>query len=123
MAFRGCVEIIGLVILVLGGLIIGWFTPTEAEAVGAFGAIVFSMFRRRLNWQKFRQSIRETVKLTGMLYAIIIGAMLFKYFIAMTTIPTVLGEYVAGLTIHPLAVRELSSCFIFSLVAFLRRCQ
>jgi C4-dicarboxylate transporter DctM subunit len=119
MAFRGCVEIIGLVILVLGGLIIGWFTPTEAGAVGAFGAIVFSMFRRRLNWQKFRQSIRETVKLTGMLYAIMIGAMLFKYFMAVTTIPTVLGEYVAGLTIHPLAVMGVIILFYIFLGCFL----
>jgi C4-dicarboxylate transporter DctM subunit len=119
MAFRGCGEIIGLVILVLGGLIIGWFTPTEAGAVGAFGAIVFSMLRRRINWQKFRQAIRETMKLTGMLYVIVIGAMLFKYFMAVTTIPTVLGEFVAGLTIPPLAIMGVIILFYIFLGCFL----
>ncbi len=45
-------EVLALCLLVLGGLIIGWFTPTEAGAIGAFGAVVLSLMRRRLNWQK-----------------------------------------------------------------------
>ncbi|HUT67206.1 MAG TPA: TRAP transporter large permease subunit [Dehalococcoidales bacterium] len=103
-AFKGCVEIIGLIILVLGGLIIGWFTPTEAGAVGAFGAIVFSLFRKRLTWQKFLTALMETIKTTGMIYGILIGAMIFNYFVAITTIPTVLSDFVGGLPLAPLAI-------------------
>jgi C4-dicarboxylate transporter DctM subunit len=104
MAFGLCGEIIALVILVLGGLIIGWFTPTEAGAVGAFGALVFSLVRKRLNRQVFKQAIIETVKVTGMVYVILIGAMLFKYFMALTTIPFLLADIIGGLTIPPLGV-------------------
>ncbi|UCG54661.1 MAG: TRAP transporter large permease [Dehalococcoidia bacterium] len=103
-AFKDCGEIIALIILVLGGLIIGWFTPTEAGAVGAFGAIVFSLLRRRLNWQNFKHAVEETVKLTGMVYVILIGAMLFKYFMAATKIPFMLADFVGGLGIPSMGI-------------------
>lgn len=106
-AFGSCGEIIGLIVLVLGGLIIGWFTPTEAGAVGAFGAIVFSLIRRRLNWEKFKHALIETMKTTGMLYGILIGAFLFKYFLAVTTIPFVVADFVGGLPLPPLAIMVL----------------
>jgi len=106
-AFGSCGEIIGLIVLVLGGLIIGWFTPTEAGAVGAFGAIVFSLFRRRLNWEKFKYALIETMKTTGMLYGILIGAFLFKYFLAVTTIPFVVADFVGGMPLPPLAIMVL----------------
>ncbi|UCG65040.1 MAG: TRAP transporter large permease [Deltaproteobacteria bacterium] len=106
-AFRSCGEIIGLIILVLGGLIIGWFTPTEAGAVGAFGAISFSLIRRRLNWEKFKHALMETMKTTGMLYGILIGAFLFKYFLAVTTIPFRLANFVGELPLPPLAIMVL----------------
>jgi C4-dicarboxylate transporter DctM subunit len=103
-AFRSCGEIIGLIILVLGGIIIGWFTPTEAGAVGAFGAISFSLIRRRLNWEKFKRALLETMKTTGMLYGILIGAFLFKYFLAVTTIPFGLANFIGELALPPLAI-------------------
>jgi len=107
MSFASCGEIIGLILLVLGGLIVGWFTPTEAGAVGAFGAIFFSLFRRRLNWEKFKYALTETMKTTGMLYGILIGAFIFKYFMAVTTIPFALADFVGGLPLPPLAIMAL----------------
>jgi C4-dicarboxylate transporter DctM subunit len=100
-SFSTCWEMIGLIILVLGGLVIGWFTPTEAGAVGALGAIIFSMLRNRLKWENFKKALRETMKTTGMLYGILVGAFLFKYFLAVTTIPTQLADWVGGLTLPP----------------------
>ena len=107
-AFGSCGEIIGLIILVLGGLIIGWFTPTEAGAVGAFGAIIFSMIRRKLDWPKFKQALIETMKTTGMIYCIMIGAFIFNYFIAVTTIPNALADTVSGLTVPPMIIMLLT---------------
>jgi C4-dicarboxylate transporter DctM subunit len=107
-AFASCGEIIGLIILVLGGLIIGWFTPTEAGAVGAFGSILFSMIRRKLDWPKFKQALIETMKTTGMIYCIMIGAFIFNYFIAVTTIPNTLADTVSGLTVPPLIIMILT---------------
>jgi tripartite ATP-independent transporter DctM subunit len=95
---------LGLIVLVLGGLVIGVFTATEAGAVGAFGAIIFSLFRKRLNWTKFKTAVIETMKTTGMLYGILIGAFLFKYFLAVTTIPMRLADYVGALTLSPIII-------------------
>ena len=107
MSFASCGEIIGLILLILGGIVLGWFSPTEAGAIGAFGAIVFSLFRRRLNWGKFRNALVETMKTTGMLYGILIGAFVFKYFLAVTTIPFALADFVGGLPVPPLAIMAL----------------
>lgn len=103
-SFSTCWEMLGLIVLVLGGLVIGVFTATEAGAVGAFGAIIFSLFRKRLNWTKFKTAVIETMKTTGMLYGILIGAFLFKYFLAVTTIPMRLADYVGALTLSPIII-------------------
>ena len=107
MSFASCGELIALIILVLGGIIFGWFSPTEAGAIGAAGAIIFSLFRRRLNWEKFKHALIETMKTTGMLYAILIGAFVFKYFMAVTTIPFAIADFVGGLPLPPLAIMAL----------------
>jgi tripartite ATP-independent transporter DctM subunit len=101
---KGSGEMIVLVALVLGGLIIGWFTPTEAGAVGAFGAILTSSLRRRLNWQKFYQAVLDTVKITGMIYIIVISAYIFMPFLALTTLPAALSEFVSSLPLPPKAI-------------------
>lgn len=103
-SFTTCWEMICLIIVVLGGITIGLFTPTEAGAVGAFGAIVFSLIRKRLNWGKFKKAVIETMKTTGMLYGILIGAFLFKYFLAVTTIPALLADFVGNLALSPLII-------------------
>jgi len=107
MSFASCGEIIGLILLVLGGIVLGWFSPTEAGAIGASGAIIFSLFRRRLNWEKFKNALIETMKTTGMLYGILIGAFVFKYFMAVTTIPFAIADFVGGLPLPPLAIMGL----------------
>jgi C4-dicarboxylate transporter DctM subunit len=103
-AFGGCVEILALLLLVLGGLMIGWFTPTEAGAVGACGAIVLSLLRRQLNWQCFKESIIDTVRNTGMIFIILTGALVFNAFFAVTTIPMELAGWVTTLPIPPFVI-------------------
>jgi C4-dicarboxylate transporter DctM subunit len=103
-AFRSCGEIVGLIGLVLGGLFAGWFTPTEAGAVAAFGAILFSLIRRRLNWQRFKEALVGTMKTTGMIYCILIGAFIFQYFVAVTTIPFMIADFIGGLAVPSLVV-------------------
>jgi C4-dicarboxylate transporter DctM subunit len=103
-AFKSSVEILGVIVLVLGGLMIGWFTPTEAGAVAAFGSILFSLIRRRLNWQKFKQAAIDTLKVTGMLFAILIGVSVFLPFMAVTTLPTALANFVSGLPLPPMLI-------------------
>lgn len=118
-AFGQAWEIIFLIIFVLGGLIAGWFTPTEAGAVGAFGAIVISLVRKRLSWQKFNTAIIETLKTTGMIYGILIGAFIFNYFLAVTTIPTVVANFVSTLSLHPLIIMAIIMLIYLVLGCFL----
>ena len=67
--------------LVLGGLYVGLFAPTEAAAVGAFGAIVLTAITGQLTWRMIRTSLIETALTTGMIFFILIGATIFNYFI------------------------------------------
>jgi len=107
-----CGEVVVLISFVLGGLFIGWFTPTEAGAVGVFGAIAISLLRRRLTWQSFKQSCIDTAKTTGMIYALVIGAFLLNFFLAVSTIPNVLSEFVSTLPLPPLGIMSLV-CLVY----------
>jgi len=112
-------EMVILILLVIIGLIIGWFTPTEAGAVGAFGAIVFSLIRRRLSWQGFKDSIIDTMRNTGMIFIIVIGALIFSAFLAMTTIPMELAEWVSGFALPPVVIMILIILLYLALGTFL----
>jgi tripartite ATP-independent transporter DctM subunit len=103
-AIGSCGEVLVLIVLVLGGLIIGWFTPTESGAIGAFGAVVISIIRRRLTWQGFKQALMKTMRGTGMVYLLIISAMIFQYFIAVSQLPFWLTGLVQYLNVPPLGI-------------------
>lgn len=93
-----------LFVLVLGGIWGGYFTPTEASAVGAFVAFMLIIIRRKLNRRNLLTAFKGAFKTTGMCLGILIGAMIFGYFIAVTTLPMALAEYVSHLPIPPLAI-------------------
>ncbi|MBS3906347.1 MAG: TRAP transporter large permease [Syntrophaceae bacterium] len=99
-----CGEMLVLIALVLGGLIIGWFTPTEAGAVAAFGAIALSLIRKKINWQGIKDSVTDAVKTTGMIFFCAIGAFILIPFFAVSTIPMELANTIVGLGIHPILV-------------------
>jgi C4-dicarboxylate transporter, DctM subunit len=102
MAFGKNAELLALILLVLGGITVGWFTPTEAGAVGAFGAIVFSMVRRRLNWEKFKQATFDTMKASGMVYLLLTGIFMFQPFVALSNIPYWASDFISGLGLAPI---------------------
>lgn len=77
-------DITFLVVVVLGGIGLGWFTPTEAASVGALGALLLCAWRRRLTWSALRAAIADTLRTTGMLYVVIIGALIFSVFMSLT---------------------------------------
>lgn len=76
--------------LVLGGIYLGWFSPTEAAAVGAFGAFAIALLQRQLSLSVFRLCLTETAGTTGMIFFILIGATVFNYFIETTNLPQML---------------------------------
>ena len=85
--WRCLAEVWNVVLLfgvVLGGLYVGLFAPTEAASVGAFGAIVLAAAARRLNGRTLRAAFVETAMTTGMIFFILVGATIFNYFIDAT---------------------------------------
>jgi tripartite ATP-independent transporter DctM subunit len=96
--------IVLLFILVLGGIYGGIFTPTEAGAVGAFGALILGLAKRRITWGNFFEAIADTAKLAGMILVLIIGSSVFNHFIAITEIPYKLANFVGGLPMPSLVV-------------------
>jgi C4-dicarboxylate transporter, DctM subunit len=85
-ALKRIVDIGFLVSLVIGGIALGWFTPPEAGSVGALGALLLCAWRRRLNWSSFAHAIRQTLCTSGMIYVVIVGALIFSVFISLTGI-------------------------------------
>jgi C4-dicarboxylate transporter DctM subunit len=89
-----------LFLLIIGGIYAGVFTAAEAGAIGAFGALVISLIKRQMTRSSFVDCILETAQITGMMIALIIGAFIFKQFLAVTRIPFVFSDWVAALEIN-----------------------
>lgn len=73
-----------LTLIVLGSIYTGLATPTEASAVGAFGAWVIPLCRGKMPWKAFAGAVTQTVRITTMIFTIMIGAMVFGYFLSYT---------------------------------------
>jgi C4-dicarboxylate transporter DctM subunit len=93
-----------LAFLVLGGIWGGVFTPVEAGGAGAFCAFVIGLARRQLTIKNIASSIRDTVRLTAMIFTILIGAMIFNYFIVMTQLPAELAMFIQNVEWPPIGV-------------------
>jgi C4-dicarboxylate transporter, DctM subunit len=114
-ALGECWEILALMVFILGGLVIGWFTPTEAGAAGAFGAIILSLIRRKLTWKRFKDSIIDTMRNTGMVFVIVTGALVFNAFFAVTTIPMEIADWVGRLSLSPVLIMVIIVAIYFIL--------
>ncbi|MBN8293951.1 TRAP transporter large permease subunit [Rhodobacter sp. NTK016B] len=85
-----------LMLVVFGGLFSGFFTATEAGAVGALGALVIGLATKRLTFPIFRTSMIETLQTSASLFIIGIGAAMFTRFLGMTGLSGFLSNFVAG---------------------------
>ena len=99
--------IIVLFCLVMGGLYTGWFTPTEAAGVGAFGAFIITIIKKKLTRSNLVESLGESVKTTGMVFLILIGAHIFGYFITVSQIPSSLSGWIAEMGLNKYVVMAM----------------
>lgn len=118
-ALRRVWDVVLLFTVVIGGIYAGFFSPTEAAAVGAAGAFLFALARRQLTWSILVQALAETAITTGMIFLILIGAALFNYFIEASRLPDVLVHGLTGLGWPPLAVLVAILVFYMILGCFM----
>lgn len=92
---------------VMGSIYLGIASPTEAAAVGAFGAIVLAAWRGQLSWEVVRESLVETAVTTAMIFLILVGTSVLQFFIETSTLPQKLLELIRAFALPPLGVLVL----------------
>lgn len=95
---EGLIEIIAIFIISIGGLFLGFFTPTEAGAVGAAGVLLVTFITKTMNWEKISRSLAETTQTTAMIFLMVAGAIIFTRFLGISQLPSELAQWVDGLT-------------------------
>lgn len=103
-ALRGIWGMLVLFMIVMGGIYGGVFTPTEAAGIGAFGAFVIALLRRRLTLAITLDALAETGRTTAMLLALLIGSLLFANFINVARVPNEIADWFASINATPIMV-------------------
>jgi C4-dicarboxylate transporter, DctM subunit len=103
-ALKAAAPVLVLMIAVFGGLYSGVFTVTEAASVAAVLSLLFALARGRLNWVTLWQGLRESAAATGMIYVMIMGALIFTYFLNLGRVPEAFVSWISHLDMPPLAI-------------------
>jgi tripartite ATP-independent transporter DctM subunit len=101
-------------LLVVGGIMTGYFTPTEAGAVGTFAIFILAIATRNMGFKKYVNSLREAIRTAGMILMLIAGSTILGHFIAVTNIPQAVADYVVALPLNRYVIMILI-CFVYEL--------
>ncbi len=101
-------------LLVVGGIMSGYFTPTEAGAVGTFAIFILSVVTRNMTFKKYVLSLSEGIRTAGMILMLIAGSTVLGHFIAVTNIPQAVADYVVALPLNRYVIMILI-CFVYEL--------
>ncbi|WP_319524385.1 TRAP transporter large permease [uncultured Desulfosarcina sp.] len=97
-----------LFFIVVGGIYIGWFTPTEAAAVGAFVSFIAMIIRRKQMDETLQAAIKDcfisTLRTSCMVFIVIVGAGLYSFFLTLAQVPQMVSAWVATLPVPPLII-------------------
>ncbi len=122
----GLGEALIVFLLSIGGLFAGWFTPTEAGAVGAGGVLLVSLIEKRISWEKLKKSLIDTTRTTAMIMLMLAGAVIFGRFMAVSRVPFELANWAGALPLPPFAIMGMIlliylilGCFIDALALVL----
>lgn len=110
---------VAIVFIIFGGIYSGVFTPTEAGAVGAFVGLIAAFLLGKVNFAFFKTSLIETVKLTGMVMIIMIGAQIFGRFVSLSLLPRRLIEWIEPIMDTPVLVLIVISIVLFIMFMFI----
>lgn len=122
----GLFEIIITFIISIGGLFAGYFSATEAGAIGAGSILFITLLRRQLKWDGFIKSLKDTTRTSAMIMLLVAGAMVFGRFIAVSRLPFEMANWAANLNLPPfmimaviLIIYLILGCFIDALALVL----
>jgi tripartite ATP-independent transporter DctM subunit len=101
-------------VLVVGGIMKGFFTPTEAGAVGTFAVLLLAIVKRDMTFIKYVKSVKESLRTAIMVLMLIAGSTVLGHFITVTTIPQAVAEWVATVPLNRYLIMILI-CLIFEL--------
>jgi len=106
-ALRDIWAVVLLFAFIIGGLYAGMFTATEAAGMGAAGAFIIAVLRRKLSHEEFMRSLIESLRTSASVFTILIGALIFGYFLTITQTPQKITEILTGLGLGPYGVLVL----------------
>jgi len=113
-SLKGTWGVLVLIVLIIGGIYSGIFTPTEAGGAGAFSAFIMALAMRRLTLARLKESLLETGRTTIMIFSIIVGVLIFVRFLALTGLPGTFAEVVLALPLPRLVIiLLLMSLYVF----------
>jgi tripartite ATP-independent transporter DctM subunit len=115
----GLLETLGIFALVIGGMFLGWFSPTQAGAIGAALVLIAGLCSRQLTWRGLVEAVRDSVHTSCMILSVIAGATVFGHFLAISTIPFVLVRWIESLPFSPpvimaviILIYFIGGCFV-----------
>ena len=104
-----------LFVIIIGGIYLGIFTPTEAAGVGAAGAFVFALLRGKLGFRGVFDALIESGITTGMIFVVTFGALVFSNFITIAGMTTEITNWIESLNASPLGV-VLAMCLVYAIL-------
>ena len=121
-AAAGVLPVLVLFVLVLGGILFGWCSASEGAAVGAAGAFIFMIAKRKFTLKNLLAALKETAETTAMIFLIMIGANMLGNFFNFTGLPQMVASFAANANVAPiwilagcLMIYAILGCFVDSL--------
>ena len=114
-SLKGVWSFLALGALVIGGIYAGIFTPTEAGALGAAGAFIIAMLRRKLSFSMIKEVFLETATTTSVIFIVLVGALIFSAYLAVSGGSSALSEFIVGLDLPMLAIVTLYVILLLAL--------
>ena len=108
-------DMIALIVIVIGGIALGWMSPPEAAAIGATGALAIAAIRRRLSLAMLKEAFEKTLETSGLILLVIIGALIFSVLVSVTGLAGAVGGAIEGLGLSPLGTLILVAIFLLVL--------
>jgi tripartite ATP-independent transporter DctM subunit len=103
-SLKGVFGMLFLFVLILGGILGGFFSPVEGGSIGCVGAFALAVARRRLTWHLLVKSAYDTVEITAKLFIILIGVGVMGFFLAATRLPMIIANFAIGLQVSPYVI-------------------